>query len=207
MSHRTGRTRWRLFAVVLVPSVAACATVGIGMAEGVLAASFFISGQKFQVTADSLTARGVSLYSMIDVTRKHELVPVVVTGFRHAKVSGLCEAITVDVPVLGTQTLRLTSGDHQLAEASDLFLDATAEGASDANFTGLDIGVAQGAVSKGPVRSGDRDSRFFNPDGIALQSTSVTLTDVRVNTLALSAGTFNVPGLRVRIQSGNRTCP
>ncbi|MER5525346.1 DUF6230 family protein [Streptomyces sp. NPDC002677] len=207
MSHRAGRTRWRLFAVVLVPSVAACATVGIGMAQGVLAASFFISGQKFQVTADSLTARGVSLYSMIDVTRKHELVPVVVTGFRHAKVSGLCEAITVDVPVLGTQTLRLTSGDQRLAEASDLFLDATAEGASDANFTGLDIGVAQGAVSKGPVRSGDRDSRFFNPDGIALQSTSVTLTDVRVNTLALSAGTFNVPGLRVRIQPGNRTCP
>ncbi|MEV6766022.1 DUF6230 family protein [Streptomyces sp. NPDC051105] len=207
MSHSTGRTRWRLFAVVLVPSVAACATVGIGMAQGVLAASFFISGQKFQVTADSLTARGVSLYSMIDVTRKHELVPVVVTGFRHATVSGLCEAIVVDVPVLGTQTLRLTSGDHRLAEASDLFLDATAEGAADANFTGLDIGVAQGAISKGPVRSGDRDSRFFNPDGIGLQSTSVTLTDVRVNTLALSAGTFNIPGLRVRIQPGNHVCP
>ncbi|MEU2617937.1 DUF6230 family protein [Streptomyces sp. NPDC007157] len=207
MSHRAGRTRWRLFAVVLVPGVAACATVGIGMAQGVLAASFFISGQKFQLTADSLTARGVSLYSMIDVTRKRELVPVVVTGFRHAKVSGLCEAITVDVPVLGTQTLRLTGGDQRLAEASDLFLDATAEAAAEANFTGLDIGVAQGAISKGPVRSGDRDSRFFDPDGVGLQSTSVTLTDVRVNTLALSAGTFNVPGLRVSIQSGNHTCP
>ncbi|MGW2958667.1 DUF6230 family protein [Streptomyces sp. NPDC001220] len=207
MSHRAGRTRWRLFAVVLVPGVAACATVGIGMAQGVLAASFFISGQKFQLTADSLTARGVSLYSMIDVTRKRELVPVVVTGFRHAKVSRLCEAITVDVPVLGTQTLRLTGGDQRLAEASDLFLDSTAEAAAEANFTGLDIGVAQGAISKGPVRSGDRDSRFFDPDGIGLQSTSVTLTDVRVNTLALSAGTFNVPGLRVRIQPGNHTCP
>ncbi|MEV7320507.1 DUF6230 family protein [Streptomyces sp. NPDC093970] len=207
MPHRAGRTRWRLFGVVLVPSVAACATLGVGMAQGVLAASFFVSGQKFQVTADSLTARGLSLYSMIDVTRKRELVPVVVTGFRHATISGLCEAITVDVPVLGTQTLLITGGDKRLVVASDLFLDATAEAAAQADFTGIDIGVAQGAISKGPVRSGDRDSRFFDPDGVGLQSTSVTLTDVRVNTVAVSAGTLNIPGLRIRIQSGSRTCP
>ncbi|MEU8935936.1 DUF6230 family protein [Streptomyces sp. NPDC048409] len=206
MSHRAGRTRWRLFGVVLVPAVAACATVGIGMAQGVLAASFFVSGEKFQVTADSLTARGVSLYSMIDVTRKRELIPVVVTGFRHATISGLCEAITVDVPVLGTQTLLISGGDKRLVGATDLFLDATAEAAAQANFTGLDIGVAQGAISKGPVRSGDRDSRFFDPDGVGLQSTSVTLTDVRVNTVAVSAGTLNIPGLRIRIESGARSC-
>ncbi|MER7834799.1 DUF6230 family protein [Streptomyces sp. NPDC096040] len=207
MPHRAGRTRWRLFAVILVPAVAACATVGIGMAQGVLAASFFISGRKFQVTADSLTARGFSLYGMIDVTRKHELVPVMVSGFRHATVSGLCQSVVVDVPLLGTQTLRLTGGDHRLAEASDLFLDATVDAAGDANFTGLDIGVAQGALTKGPVRSGDRDSRFFDPDGVAQQAVSATLTDVRVNAVALSAGTFHIPDLRVRLQPGNHACP
>ncbi|MEW2157377.1 DUF6230 family protein [Streptomyces sp. NPDC007189] len=206
MSHCAGRTRWRRFAVVLLPGVAACAAVCIAMAQGVLAASFFISGRPFQVTADTLTARGFSLYGMVDVTRKHDLVPVVVSGFRRATVRGLCQSYVVDIPVLGTQTLRLTGGERP-AEASDLFIDATSEMASGANFTGLDIGVAQGALTKGTVRPGDRDSRFFDPDGVSQQAVSTTLTDVRVNAVAVSAGTFSIPGLRVRLEHGNRACP
>ncbi|MFG2938142.1 DUF6230 family protein [Streptomyces sp. NPDC048282] len=207
MSHRAGRTRWRRFAVVLVPCVAACASVGIAMAQGALAASFFISGQKFQVTADSLTARGFSLYGTIDVTRKHELVPVVVTGFRHATVRGLCQSVVVDIPVVGTRTLRLTGGDGRPAEASNLFIDATTETVADATFGNLDIGVAQGALTKGPVRSTDRNSRFFDPDAVAQQATSATLTDVRVNAVAVSAGTFNIPGLALRLVRGDQACP
>ncbi|MFD0502209.1 hypothetical protein ACFQ0G_52590 [Streptomyces chiangmaiensis] len=56
MLHRSGRTCWRRFAAVLVPSLAAVAALGIGMAQGALAASFFISGQRFQVAADTLRA-------------------------------------------------------------------------------------------------------------------------------------------------------
>ncbi|EST20039.1 DUF6230 family protein [Streptomyces roseochromogenus] len=207
MSHRAGRTRWRRFAVVLVSGVAACATVGIAMAQGVLAASFFISGQRFQVSADSLTARGFSLYGMVDVTKKHELVPVVVNGFRHATVRGLCQSILVDIPVLGTQTLRLTGGDDRPAEASDLFIDATAESADGANFSGLDIGVAQGALAKGSVEPQDRNSRFFAPDGVGQQALSTTLTDLRVSAVTVSAGTFSVPGLRLRLEHGSHPCP
>ncbi|MFJ9562215.1 DUF6230 family protein [Streptomyces fuscichromogenes] len=192
--------------MVLVPGVAACAAVGVAMAQGVLAASFFISGQKFQVAADSLTARGFSLYGMVDVTRKHELVPVAVSGFRHATVSGLCQSVVVDVPVLGTQTLRLTGGAGRPVEASNLFIDATTESVGQANFDGLDIGVAQGALTKGPVRTGDRNSRFFDPDGVGQQALSTTLTDVRVSAVAVSAGTFNIPGLRVRLQQGDHAC-
>jgi hypothetical protein len=206
MSHRAGRTRWRRFAVVLLSGVAACATVAVAMAQGVLAASFFISGQKFQITADSLTARGFSLYGMVDVTRKGEPVPVVVTGFRHASLSGLCQSVLVDVPVLGTQTLRLT-GSGRPAEASDLFIDATAETAKGGDFSGLDIGVAQGAITKGPVDPGDKASRFFDPDGVGQQAASATLTDVRVSAVALSAGTISVPGLRLQLEKGNHECP
>ncbi|MEV6056874.1 DUF6230 family protein [Streptomyces sp. NPDC052107] len=187
-------------------SVAACATVAIAMAQGVLAASFFISGRKFQITADSLTARGFSLYGMVDVTRKGELVPVVVTGFRHATLSGLCQSFLVDIPVLGTQTLRLTGGDRP-AEASDLFIDATNETAKGTDFRGLDIGVAQGAIAKGPVEPGDKASRFFDPDGVGQQAVSTTLTDVRVSAVALSADTLSVPGLRVQLERGNHACP
>ncbi|MBW8796937.1 MAG: cholesterol esterase [Streptomyces sp.] len=206
MSHRAGRTRWRCFAVVLVPGVAACATVGVAMAQGVLAASFFISGQTFQLSAETLTARGFSLYGMVDVTRKHELVPVVVSGFRHATISTLCQSVVVDVPVLGTHTLRLTGGSGRPVETSNFFIDATAESVAEANFTGLDIGVAQGALTKGPVRSGDRNSQFFDPDGVGQQATSTTLNDVRVTAVAVSAGTFSIPGLRVRLRQGDHAC-
>ncbi|MEV5955956.1 DUF6230 family protein [Streptomyces sp. NPDC051987] len=206
MSYRAGRTRWRRFAVVLVPSVGACAAVGVAMAQGVLAASFFISGRQFQLAADTLTARGFSLYGMVDVTRRHELVPVVVTGFRHATIDGLCQSVVVDVPVLGTQTLRLTGGGGRPVETSDFFIDATAESVGDANFSGLDVGVAQGALTKGPVRSGDRNSQFFDPDAVAQQALSTTLNDVRVSAVAVSAGTFSVPGLRVRLEQGDHPC-
>jgi hypothetical protein len=129
-----------------------------------------------------------------------------VSGFRRATIRGLCQSYVVDIPLLGTQTLRLT-GSGRPAEASDLFIDATSQAATDANFTGLDIGVAQGAITKGPVRPEDRGSRFFDPDGVAQQAVSTTLTDVRSNAVALSAGTFSIPGLRVRLEHGNHACP
>ncbi|MEU6667073.1 DUF6230 family protein [Streptomyces sp. NPDC046727] len=206
MAHRVGRTRWRRFAAVLVPGVAACTALGIATAQGVLAASFFISGEKFQITADKLTASGFSLYSMVDVTREHEPVPVLVTGARHAALSGLCQSVVIDIPVLGPQTLRLTGGDERPIEASNLFLDVTSQSAGQANFRGLDIGVAQGAITKGPIRPGDRDARLFDPDLPGQQAQSVSLTDVRVTAVAVSAGTFDVPGLRAVLKRGRDEC-
>ncbi|MFF1394454.1 DUF6230 family protein [Streptomyces sp. NPDC058287] len=206
MSHHVGRTRWRRFAAVLVPSVAVCAGLGIAMAQGALAASFLISGQKFKVTADTLTIRGLSIYPMVDVTKKHELVPVLVTGARHATLSGLCQSFQVDIPMLGTYTLTLNGGDERPAEASNLFLDTTFEAAGQANFQGIDIGIAQGEITKGPINPGDRDSRFFDPSGIGQQATSVTLTDVSVTAVALTAATFDIPDLRVQIKQGDHAC-
>ncbi|MEU6771101.1 DUF6230 family protein [Streptomyces sp. NPDC046759] len=206
MPQRVGRTRWRRFAAVLVPSVAACAALGIAMGQGVLAASFLISGKKFEVSADTLTARGFSSYSMLDVTRQGETVPVLVTGSRHSTISALCQSVLVEVPVLGVQTLKLTGGKKRPIEASNLFLDTTFQSAGQANFKGLDQGIAQGEITKGPINPGDRKSRFFDPNGFGQQATSVVLTDVRVTAVALTAGTFNIPGLRVQIEHGRHEC-
>ncbi|MGW2562207.1 DUF6230 family protein [Streptomyces sp. NPDC001514] len=207
MSRGFGRTRWKRFAAVLVLSGTAAAALGIGMAQGALAASFFISGRKFQITADTLDARGLSIYGMVDVTKKGSLVPVVVNGFRHAKISGLCQSVVVPIPVLGPYTLRLTGGDERRAEAENLFIDATSVSVGQADLDDLDIGVAIGAVTKGPINPEDRDSRFFDPNGVAQQAESVTLTDVRVTAVALSAATFNIPDLSLRVKQGNRECP
>ncbi|MER6568973.1 DUF6230 family protein [Streptomyces sp. NPDC001093] len=204
--HHAGRTCWRRFAAVLIPGIVASAALAIAMAQGALAASFFISGQRFQVTVDTLTMRGFSLYSMVDVPKKGTPVPVMVIGARHATASGLCQSVVVDLPVLGPQTLRLTGGNGRPAEATDLFIDATSESAGQANFRGVDTGVAQGAITKGPINPGDRDSRFFDPNGVGQQATSVTLTNVRVTAVAVSAGTFNVPGLDEQVKQGRHEC-
>ncbi|MGJ5748869.1 hypothetical protein FB563_6428 [Streptomyces puniciscabiei] len=205
MQH-AGRTCWRRFAAVLIPGIAASAALAIAMAQGALAASFFISGQRFQVTADTLTMRGFSLYGMVDVPKKGNPVPVMVIGARHATVSGLCLSVVVDLPVLGPQTLRLTGGKDHPAEATNLFLDATSEFVGQANFRGIDTGVAQGAITKGPINPGDRDSRFFDPNGVGQQAVSATLTDVRVTAVAVSAGTFHIPGLYEQVQQGRHEC-
>jgi hypothetical protein len=102
--------------------------------------------------------------------------------------------------------VRLTGGEQRPIEASNLFLDVTSQSAGQANFTDLDIGVAQGAITKGPIRPGDRDSRFFDPDLPGQQAQSVSLTDVRVTAVAVSAATFDVPGLSAVIEQGRNEC-
>ncbi|MGW2650697.1 DUF6230 family protein [Streptomyces sp. NPDC001393] len=204
--HHAGRTCWRRFAAVLIPGIAASATLAIAMAQGALAASFFISGQRFQVAADTLTMHGFSLYGMVDVAKKGNPVPVQVIGARHATVSGLCQSVVVDIPVLGPQTLRLTGGNERPAEATNLFINATSESIGQANFKGIDTGVAQGAITKGPINPGDRDSRFFDPNGVGQQAASATLINVRVTAVAVSAGTFNIPGLYEQVKQGRHEC-
>ncbi|MEV6025686.1 DUF6230 family protein [Streptomyces sp. NPDC052036] len=206
MLYRSGRTCWKRFATVLLPAVAAAAALGIGMAQGALAASFFISGQEFELAADQLRGRGVSIYPLVDVTRKGTLVPVVVLGFNHADITNLCVSVVLPIPVLGPYTLLLTSSDRQKAEAANLFIDAISVKASQANAGDIDIGVAAGAIRKGPINPGDRKSRFFDPDVFASQANTVVLTHVRAISVAASAGTLNVPGFELQIEPGSHRC-
>ncbi|MEU6370032.1 DUF6230 family protein [Streptomyces sp. NPDC046931] len=206
MLHRSGRTCWKRFTGVLIAGVTTSAALGIGMAQGALAASFLISGERFQVAAHTLRARGVSIYPMIDVAKKGTLVPVVVLGFRKAYITGLCLSVELPVPVLGPYTLVLTGGERRRVEASNLFIDATSVSAAQANTTDIDIGVAAGAIRKGPINPGDRKSRFFDPNVFAQQAQSVFLADVRVTSVAVTAGTLNIPGLNLRLKPGRHRC-
>ncbi len=61
-----GGTRWKRFAVVMVPSVAATAAIGVAIAQGALAASFSVSGQQFKVTASELDGDGFVQYGALD---------------------------------------------------------------------------------------------------------------------------------------------
>ncbi|OIK00403.1 hypothetical protein BIV25_07960 [Streptomyces sp. MUSC 14] len=200
------RTRWRRFAAILAPSIVGAAVLTVSVAQGALAASFFISGETFKIAADSLTGKGMSVYGMVNVTRKGRLVPVTVTGVRDARIDALCLSIRFPIPVLGTYTLRLT-GDHERpATARDMFFDVSLLKASEASLKNLDIGVAAGSLTSGEVSPGDRDSKFFDPNSVAMQSTSIIMRNLRVNSVAASLGSLDLPGAQLKLTSGAHEC-
>ncbi|MER5449624.1 DUF6230 family protein [Streptomyces sp. NPDC002764] len=207
-SQVRGGTRWKRFAVVMVPSVAATAAIGVALAQGALAASFSVSGQQFKVTADQLEGDGFSQYGAIDsgytLDGKKTIHPVAVSAFKSATIKGLCQSVvTPDVPILGSVSLVLKAGGgDKPVEANNLYIDLD-DLSADATFTNIDIGVAAGSASKGPgIKSGDA----ANPNGFAQQAEHASLSGVKQTAWATTAGTFKLSGLKMSVQTGTHEC-
>ncbi|TLQ43660.1 DUF6230 family protein [Streptomyces marianii] len=210
MSQVRGGTRWKRFAVVMVPSVAATAAIGVGLAQGALAASFAVSGQEFKVSTDSLTGRGFAQYGGVDMGYKDVakgdekvLHPVAISSFKNASIRGMCQSVVTDVPLLGKITLKLNAGGGKEAvEATNLYLDVT-ELDADAEFKNIDIGVAakhtdDDGIGKGPAV---KDTTIMQ-NGFAQQAEEVKLTGVKQKAWATTAGTFKLSGLSMRLHKG-----
>lgn len=198
-SHVRGGTRWKRFAVVMVPSVAATAAVGVALAQGALAASFSVSGQQFKVTAKTLHGEGFEQYGTIDVPSGKGPVPVAVSAFKSATITGMCQSVVVPTPI-GDVTVKLTAGNGgKEVKATNLYIDLDQLDA-DATFHQINIGVATGAVTKGPgVRSGEQ----ADPNAFAQEADSADLTDVKQTAWATSAGSFKLAGLSMRLHKGS----
>ncbi|MEU6378461.1 DUF6230 family protein [Streptomyces sp. NPDC046909] len=207
-SQVRGGTRWKRFAVVMVPSVAATAAIGVALAQGALAASFSVSGQSFKVTADKLEGTGFAQYGAIDsgytLDGKKTAHPVAVSAFKSAELTNMCQSVvTPNIPLLGTVSLTLKAGGGGTpVEAENLYVDIE-ELEANATFTNIDIGVAAKDASKGPgIKSGDT----ANPFGFAQQAEKATLTDVKQTAWATTAGTFKLSGLKMSLSTGTKEC-
>ena len=209
MSQVRGGTRWKRFAVVMVPSVAATAAIGVALAQGALAASFSVSGQSFKVTADKLEGTGFSQYGALDqgtgLDGKAALHPVAVSAFKSADITSMCQSVvTPNIPVLGTVSLVLKAGGGGTpVHADNLYIDVEDLGA-DATFKNIDIGVAAKDASKGPGMKGGNEQA--NPFGFAQQAESATLTGVKQTAWATTAGTFKLSGLKMSVSAGTHEC-
>ncbi|KOG39418.1 DUF6230 family protein [Streptomyces decoyicus] len=198
-----GGTRWKRFAVVMVPSVAATAAIGVALSQGALAASFSVSGQQFKVTTDRLDGTGFVQYGAIDAQKGGKQVPVAVSGFSNAKIKNLCQSVVVPVPVFGDVSMKLSAGGGDTpVEAKNLYIDLDQLDA-DATFNNIDIGVAAGSTTKGPgMHKGDK----ADPGSFAQQADSATLTHVRQQAWATTAGTFKLSGLKMSVAKGKSEC-
>ncbi|MFG2192776.1 DUF6230 family protein [Streptomyces sp. NPDC048639] len=198
-----GGTRWKRFAVVMVPSVAATAAIGVALSQGALAASFSVSGQQFKVSAERLEGKGFVQYGAYDTQVGGKNVPVAVSAFKSAKINKMCQSVvTPDIPLVGTVTLQLNAGGEAPVEAENLYIDV-AQLDANATFKNINIGVAAGSSTKGPgINKGDHAS----PAGFAQEADSATLTDVKQTAWATSAGTFKLSGLSMKLHKGVKEC-
>ncbi|MER8036812.1 DUF6230 family protein [Streptomyces hydrogenans] len=212
-SQVRGGTRWKRFAVVMVPSLAATAAIGVGLAQGALAASFAISGQEFKVTTDKLEGTEFVQYGSIakgkTLDGKPLAAPVAVSGFDTAKITNMCQSVVTPVPGLGPITLRLKAGeaaaktgkDEDKVYGKDLYLDVSYLDA-DADFKNIDIGVAAGSLPKTEGGQGIQPNTEANPYGFGQRADVATLSNVKQKAWATTAGTFKLPDLNLSLHMG-----
>ncbi|MEV7416939.1 DUF6230 family protein [Streptomyces sp. NPDC089919] len=207
ISQVRGGTRWKRFALVMVPSVAATAAVGVGLAQGALAASFSVSGQDFKVSADQLVGDDMIQYG--GVASGHDLKgnethnPVVISGFSKAEITNMCQSLVTPVPGLGNITLQLRTGHKGTpAVAKNIYLDV-ADLDADAYMEDLDIGVAVGDPSHATKPQAGTVS---SPYAFSQRAKKVVLKNVQQRAWATTAGTFSLPNLNLRLLAGDKPC-
>ncbi|WP_415951715.1 DUF6230 family protein [Streptomyces sp. KLOTTS4A1] len=205
-----GGTRWKRFAVVMVPSVAATAAIGVALSQGALAASFSVSGQSFKVKADELRGYDMLQYGGVDVGTDMEgnkaAHPVAINAFKTAEIDNMCQSVVTKVPLLGDVTLRLTAGGNGTpVEAENIYIDVAQLKSSNAEFTNVDIGVAAGSAGDKvpPMKGGSEQA---NPNGFAQRADKAVITNVEQTAWATSAGTFKLSGFGMSVNMGKNEC-
>ncbi|EME97870.1 cholesterol esterase [Streptomyces mobaraensis NBRC 13819 = DSM 40847] len=206
-SQARGGTRWKRFAVVMVPSVGAAAAVTMAIAQGALAASFQVSGQQFQITAKHIHGEGFGQYGAMEDTdpnaKDHKAVAVV--GMNRADITNLCQAVNVPTP-FGAVGLKLKAGGGDTkVVAKQLYLDANEMKVKKAQFNKIDIGVSSDHMTQGPGKNpGDKTKSV--PGSFAQQAETVDFDGVEQQAWATSAGSFTLPDLHMSVGMGGQKC-
>jgi Family of unknown function (DUF6230) len=194
-----GRTRWRRFAVALVPAVAAAGAIVFGMANGAIAASFAVSGQTFKVSASRLEGTGFVQYGGFATEKGGTGAPgdakthaVAVSGMKTASLTDLCQS--VKVPGLPLSLVIRAGGDGTPATAENLLIDMD-QLQGNATFTNINIGQDASTLDRGPAGAVGLPGQFGQ------QADRVVITNLRQIARSTSAGTFVLNGLDLRVDA------
>jgi hypothetical protein len=208
MSQTFGKTRWKRFALVMVPSIAATAAIGVSLASNALAASFSVSGQDFKVTTARLDGKNFAQFGGVDFEVNGTPHPIAISTFDEATINNLCQSVKTNLGPLGYWTLVLNAGDDpkKPVTARNLILDV-AELKADAEFTNINIG--QDASTLGH-KEGDavdvvrkQGKLPTGAQGFAQAADRAVLSDVKQTAWATTAGTFTLNGLKLNIKKGS----
>jgi len=197
-----GRVRWKRFAFIFVPAVAVTG-VFLGLtANGALAASFSISGQQFQVSANSLNGIGFQQFGTVEETSGGKPIAVAESEIGTAKITNLCQSVVATFPLgLGTYTLRITAGGGSTpVSASSLIIDADQLSSSVASFHNINIGQDASTLNTVPGVPDGQAGTFGQ------EATGITIDGLRQVAYSTSAGTFTLPGFSLSLSAGDNSC-
>jgi hypothetical protein len=187
-----GRTRWRRFAIAMVPPAVIIGGIVVGMANGALAASFSVSGQQFKVSADNLHGTGFRQFSSLDTKADGTPIPVAGSVIDDATLTNLCQSVDVPNPLGIKIVLRIEAGGGgNPATAKGLTIGLT-KLQGDATFTNIQIGRDGGEVSGIPQLSGS----------FAQSADEVDINGLRQVATSTRAGTFVLNGLTLAVLTG-----
>ena len=196
-----GRTHWKRFAAVMVPTTAAAGALTLMMANGALAASVAVSGQSFKIKAKELHGFGFAQFGGVDVskdpvTKKTTNQPVAISVIDHAFLTDMCQSVKVPSPI-GSIVVTINAGKNKDVEADRLVVDA-AQLSGNATFKEIEIGVDAANIDKAHKKG---------PEGLfAQQADEVTITDLRQVAWKTTAGTFKLSGLNLGLKLNGDEC-
>jgi hypothetical protein len=207
-----GRTRWRRFAVVVIPAAAIAGVLVAGMANGAVPATFSVSGSQFKVSADRLEAWGFVQYGGLasgkDADRTNPRDPrnhpVATAGMARAQLTKLCQSVAVpDLPV--SMVIRAGEAPNKPVEAKNLLIDMT-DLTGDAVFD--DINIGQDASTLTAANDAGSDRQVHGADGgFGQQAKHVVITNVKQTAWSTSAGTFTLNGLHLYVNVNTKGGP
>jgi hypothetical protein len=192
---------------MFVPALAISAALLATVAKGALAASFSISGQQGETSADLLTGTGFQQFGTADAANAANgsgLVPVAESEISSAHITNMCQSLVEVLPLgLGDVTLTIKGGNNGTpATASSLIIDANQLGGSTATFSNIQEGIDNSALSD----AGMKPPALAGTGNFAQQATSIRIANLREIAYSTEAGTFTLPGFSLSLTKGNNPC-
>ena len=178
----TGRTSWPRLVALLGPTAVAGAVVLGGIAEGAIGVSF-TSSSPFTLTVDRVESDGLRIVPRASAGDPG--LPTLLARLPAAELSGLCQSVTADLPVVGRVTTVLRA-PH--VRTTDLVLEVRA-------ITG---GLDTSQLLLGPLADADGTPGY--------QGGKTTLTDLKISAGSVTAGTFTIADLDLSYHRGDEGC-
>lgn len=192
-----GRTRWRVFGLVLLVGIFGIALMLTGLSHGAIAASFAVAGTSYKASADRLDAQGVVQYGSVDRSAD-QAHPVLVNGFREAKLDNFCQSIVVPgLPGVGDITVKIVAPGGMSADNLVLGIQ---EVTGDLTLNNVEIGRDAGTMDKGPNGAIGAAGTF------GIQADSTQITGLRQVAWSTTASTLKLNQVQIKAGAGRDEC-
>ncbi len=189
------RTRKGRVLLATVPTVAALAFIGGGVAQGVVPVSMAVSGQQFKIAADKLEGTGFSQYAGVAVEAdKKTQHPAAIANIEEAKLYGLCQYIKTPFGI----SLLIKAGTDPANPVTASNLQIGMDRLSgDATFQKISIGIDASTVqtaNKGSAKD------------FAMDADTVTIDDLQQVSWSTQAAVFRLTDLDLRVNLAGTEC-